>query len=136
MIQAKATSTPNARVYQSGEVAGRLLELGETSKARALFAEGLAHAKQSKDVSFGRRSFTAMLARVDSAGAIELAKQVADERPYGSLALSSVAFGLSWDKPAEADRFQSLYPPDKEPRWLRPVIAWKIATLDPRAHEN
>ncbi len=131
LIQAKATSTPTARVYQSGEVAGRLHELGETLKARALFAEGLEHAKQAKDVSFGRRAFTALLARVDPAGAIELAQQVADEELYGSLALSSVAFGLPWDKPAEADRFLSLYPPDKEPTWLRPVIAWKIATLDP-----
>ncbi len=131
LIQAKAANPPTTRVYQSGEVAGRLLELGETSKARALFAEALAQANQSKDVSFGRRAFTAMLARINPAGAIELAKQVADEELYGALALSSVAFGLPWDKPAEADRFQSLYPPDNNPRWLRPVIAWKIATLDP-----
>jgi Carboxypeptidase regulatory-like domain len=131
LIQAKATIAPSDFVYQVGEVAGRLYELGETAKAQELFAEALARAKQATDVSFKRRSFAALLARVDSPGAIEVAKLLADDGLYGSLIVSSVAFGLPWDKPAEADRFLALYPPDKEPTWLRPVIAWKIATLDP-----
>ncbi len=130
LIQAKATSTPSDFVYHVGEVAGRLFELGEVAKARELFTEALARAKQSKDISIRRRSFAALLARVDSLGAIEVAKLVADEELYGALMVSSVAFGLPWDKPEEADRFLSLYPIENEPHWLEPVITWKIATFD------
>jgi hypothetical protein len=131
LIQAKAASTPSDFINQVGQVAGRLHELGETEKARELFAQALDRAKQSKNVSAQQRSFAALLARVDTAGAIEVAKLVADEEPFGALLVSSVAFGLPWDKPAEADRFLSVYPPGKKPQWLDPVIAWKIATLDP-----
>ena len=81
-------------------------------------------------MSFRRRSFAALLARVDSPGAIELAKLIGDEELYGPLMVSSVAFGLPWDKPEEADRFLSVYPIGKEPPWLEPAITWKIATLD------
>jgi carboxypeptidase family protein len=130
-VQAKATSTPSDHVYQLGEVAGRLLELGEIDKAKELFAEGLRHAKQFKDVSFKRRSFAALLARVDLPGAMELAKQLAGEELYGRMIVSSIAFGLAWDKAAEADLFLSQYPPDGTSHWLTPVIAWKIASLDP-----
>ena len=44
---------------------------------------------------------------------------------------SSVAFGVPWDKPADAERFLASFPPEKRPHWVSPVIAWKIATLDP-----
>jgi hypothetical protein len=131
LIQAKAASTPSDFIYHVGEVAGRLHELGETERARELFVQALSRAKQSKDVSFRRRAFAALLARVDTVGAIEVAKVIADEELYGRLMVSSVAFGLPWDKPAEADRFLSLYPPEKDPQWLTPAIAWRIATLDP-----
>jgi hypothetical protein len=47
------------------------------------------------------------------------------------LILSSVAFGLPWDKPALADKFVSEYPLEKGRNWLTPTVAWKIATLDP-----
>jgi Carboxypeptidase regulatory-like domain len=130
VIQAKAAKTPNDFVYQVGEVAGRLYELGETEKAKGLFALALARGKQSEDVSFKRRSFAALLARVDSAGAIKIGNLVTDER-YHALMVHSIAFGLPWDKPGEADRFLSVYPPGKKPQWLTPVITWKIATLDP-----
>jgi Carboxypeptidase regulatory-like domain len=131
LIQATAASTPSDFIYQVGEVAGRLNELGATEKAQELFAEALSRAKQSKDVTFRQRSFATLLARVDLPGAIEVAKLVAGEELYGPLMVSSVAFGLPWEKPAAADQFLNIYPPDKDPHWLRPVITWKIATLDP-----
>ena len=111
LIQAKAANSPADFVYHVGEVAGRLLELGEIKKAKQLFAEGVRHARDFKDVSFKRRSFAALLARIDLPGALEMAKQLADDEPYGSLMVSSVAFGLPWNKPVEAERFLSLYPP-------------------------
>ena len=43
---------------------------------------------------------------------------------------SSVAFGLPWDKPAEADG-SSAFSRRKGTALVSPVIAWKIATLDP-----
>ena len=131
-VQARATSTPTSHIYQLGEVAGRLLELGEIDKAKELFAEGLRQAKEFTDVSFNRRSFAAFLARVDLPGAMELARQLAGEPMYGQLILSSVAFGLPWDRPAEAERFVNQYPPERAPHWLSPTVTWKIATLDPK----
>ena len=131
-VQARATSTPSDHVHQLGEVAGRLLELGEINKAKELFAEGLRHAKTFNDVSFKRRSFAALLARVNLSGAMELAKQLAGSELYEELILSSIAFGLRWDQPAEVERFLSQYPPETAGRWLRPTVTWKIATLDPR----
>ncbi len=46
--------------------------------------------------------------------------------------LSSIAFGLPWDQPAQAERFLSEHPPDKGRSWLTPTVTWKIATLDPK----
>ena len=131
LIQARVVNTPSDFVYQMGEVAGRFYELGETEKAKQLFALGLARARQDPDVSFKRRSFAALLARVDLPVAMELAKQVGDG-PYGAMILPSIAFGLRWDNPAEAHRFWREYPPEKQPQWLIPVITWKVATLDPK----
>ncbi len=130
-VSARATSTPSDHVYALGEVAGRLLELGEVDKAKALFAEGLRHAKEFEDVGSQRRSFVALLARVDLPGAMELAKRVGDG-PYRTMIFSSLAFGLPWDKPAEAHRFWREYPPEGGTRWLSPTITWKVATLDPK----
>ena len=76
-----------------------------------------------------------LLARVDLPGVIELAKQLSGERGYESMMIQSIAFGLPWDKPAEAERFLSLYPPEKKPHWLTPVITWKIATFDAASTE-
>jgi Carboxypeptidase regulatory-like domain len=130
-IQAKATTDPSDRVYQLGQVASRLYELGEVDKAKALCAEGLRRAKESNDQSFRRRSFLALLARLDLPAALDLARPHAQERPYGSLMIGSIAFGLAWDNPAEAQRFLSQYPPEHARDWLTPTVTWKIATLDP-----
>ena len=126
LIQAKAASEPDGFAYRVGDVAGRFFELGETGKAKELFALALARAKQTDVVTFQRMSFAALLARVDSSGALELAKTGA----AGGRLVPSIAFGLPWDRPAEANRFLSLYPPEKKPQWLTPVITWRIATLD------
>ncbi len=54
-VQARAAAEPSDRVRQSGEVAARLLEIGETDQAKELFAEGLRLAKEVKDVSGSAR---------------------------------------------------------------------------------
>jgi Carboxypeptidase regulatory-like domain len=131
LFQAKATSTPSDHVYQLGELAGRLLELGEIQKAKEVFAEGLRRAKQFKESSSRRGSFAGLLARVDLPGAMELARQLAGDERYGNMIVSSIAFGLPWDKPADANLFLSHYPLESATHWLTPVIAWKIASLDP-----
>ena len=83
----QGTSTPIEPAYQSGEVAGRLHELGETEKARSPLRRGPRARKAVQGcVVRTKPAFTAMLARVDSAGAIEMAKQVAGEELYGPLA--------------------------------------------------
>ena len=53
LVHAKAASTPSERVSRSGDVAVRLLELGEVEKAKTIFAEGLSQAKGFKDTSVG-----------------------------------------------------------------------------------
>jgi hypothetical protein len=131
-VQAHATTEPADRIFQLGEIAVRLLELGEIEKARELFADGRRRAMEFPDRSFKRRSFAALLARVDSPGALALAKALSGEKVYGDLIAESVAFGLAWGDPAEAERFLSQYPLDKRHAWLRPLITWKVAAADPR----
>ncbi len=130
-VSARATSMPSDHVYALGEVAGRLLELGEVDKAKALFAEAVRLAIEFKDESLRRASFTGLLARADLPGAMDLARQAGDGR-YSAFALQSIAFGLPWDKPAEAHRFWREHPPAGGTRWLTPTVTWKVATLDPR----
>ncbi len=79
----------------------------------------------------GAASFAGLLARVDLPGAMDLAKQAGDGR-YAAAALHSIAFGLAWDKPAEAQQFLKEYPPGKGASWLTPKVTWKVATLDPK----
>jgi hypothetical protein len=130
-VQARATSTPSDHVNALGKVAARLLELGKSDEAKALFAEGLRNAKKFKDESFQRAAFAGLLARADLPGAMDLARQASGGR-YAVAHLDSIAFGLSWDKPAEVEQFLKEYPPGKDAGWLTPKVTWNVATLDPR----
>ena len=85
----------------------------------------------NKVLDFHQKELAAYLARVDLPGAIELAQGLAGERLAGEMIVSSIAFGLPWDKSAEAELFLSRYPPEEAWRWLAHTVTWKIATLAP-----
>jgi hypothetical protein len=102
-LQARAAALSSNKLFQMGEVAERWLELGESDKARALFAEGrkLVEAlPPQKRTDAG--SFQAHLARVEPDAAMSLIKDVGPmrwrQRIYGNIAIR-----LAFEHPAEAE---------------------------------
>ena len=117
-----------------GEVAERWLELGETEKARALFAEGrklVETLPPQKRTDAG--SFLAHLARVEPAVPLALIEDVGPtrwrERTYGNIAIR-----LAFEHPAEAEAVLNRI---EEPIWRifgAPRICRRLARKDwPRA---
>ena len=104
---------------------------GRGREGQGDLCRGPLQAKGFEDTSVGRRMFAAFLARVDPKGAIELAKQLGGAELAGAMIISSVAFGIPWDKPAAADAFLNEYAAEKAGDWVTPTIIWKIASLDP-----
>jgi hypothetical protein len=129
-VHARGVSDPTERLYQLGEVGARWVELGETVKAEAIFAQGAAHANQFPDTSRWRGSFIGALARVDLAAALVLAKPLAGTA-YGLGTAGSIAWGLAWGNPSQVEQFLAQYPIERAQDWLVPAVTWKIATLDP-----
>jgi hypothetical protein len=78
-LQAKAATKLDDRLWQTGEVAERLFELGETAKARSLFEDGKALAEAMADkTSLIRGLFGARLARIDPAAGLAMIEEIKD----------------------------------------------------------
>jgi hypothetical protein len=103
-LQARAATDVPERLWQTGEVAERLYELGEADRARALFAEGKALAEAMADkTALIRGLFAARLARVDLPAALAMIGQLKDpERRQEYLA--AAAWRVATVDPAEAER--------------------------------
>ena len=131
LLQARTAADRADRVFQIGEVAERWYEMGETEKARALFAEGLQIAGQmTEKTEFRRGGFAARLARVDLPAALAIAKDFDGTRSQGRI-FGGIAFRLIDQNPAEAERVWNqtkgktrLVPQD-------PTLCWKMAAVDP-----
>lgn len=103
-LQAKAATRVQDRLWQTGEVAERLYELGEVDKARSLFAEGrgLADAMADK-ADLTRGLFAARLARVDLPAALAMIDQLKDKDRRLTY-LGAAAWRVATVNPAEAER--------------------------------
>ncbi len=102
-LQARAAALSSNKLFQMGEVAERWLEMGESDKARALFAEGrklVETLPPQKRTDAG--SFQSHLARVEPDAALSLIKDVGTmqwrQRTYGNIAIR-----LAFEHPAESE---------------------------------
>jgi hypothetical protein len=129
-IHAGAAIDPSDRMRQLGDVAVRLQEVGETERAKALFAEGDRLAHEFKSQSLWANAFPGRLARVDLPEALKLAKSRMGDRLYVRI-VSGIAFNLAWDQPAQVRQFLDQCPVETARDWLIPAVTWKIATCDP-----
>lgn len=105
LLPARAVPRPVSRLGLLSDIAERLLELGETGRAKALFAEGQEIAKMLPPVaSSSARSRLAMrLARADLPAALALIETIADPSDW-VLALGNAAARLAASDPAAAER--------------------------------
>jgi hypothetical protein len=103
-LQARAATDVRIRLWQTGEVAARLYELGEADRARALFAEGKGLAEAMADKADPIRGvFGARLARVDLPAALAMIGQLTDPERRQEY-LGTAAWRVATVDPAEAER--------------------------------
>jgi hypothetical protein len=107
LVAVRAEREPNYRVWQLGEAAELLLDLGEADQAKAVFAEGLPLARQLDPLNPRSMEclgfFASRLARVDLPSALDLLKvEKQDELPVRQL--GNIAARIAASQPAEAER--------------------------------
>jgi hypothetical protein len=108
-LDARATNDPVRRLRLIGYTAERLHDLGETAKARALFAEGLKIANELPDKTEVQRGhFAGQLVLVDRPAAMAIAREFEPLSPRQRGALMHLADRLMDTDPAEAERFWKL----------------------------
>ena len=120
------------RLYDIGEVAERWFELGETAKAKALFAEGQRLADQVPNKTDPvRGNFAARLARVDLPAALAIAREfpASPAIPRMGFSVTSPFIWLRTTPRAEGV-LRDLHPENGQD-WLPPAVAWKMASVDP-----
>jgi hypothetical protein len=103
VLQARASTNMQEKLFQMGEVAERWYELGEVERARALFAEARAVADQfanKSDPILGH--FAARLSHVDLPGALRIAEGIADQERRED-ALGNIAARIAAESPAEVE---------------------------------
>jgi hypothetical protein len=133
-LDAKAVADPTGRLYRMSHVAERWLELGEREKAQKLFAEEFKLVKQIANAPRPamKGPIAAFLAPFDLPAAMSIATGFPADGTYTRNGiLRYIAFGLAADNPAEAERVLRQIPPDPRRDWLHPMIARKMATVDP-----
>ncbi len=129
--QARITAHQTDRLARLGDVALRLSELGQTDKAKTLFAEGLKIATPLTDkTDFKRGIFAARLALVDLSAAEKLACDFKGHRSEARI-LGNMAFVLAETKPDEAERLWRQTAGKQRLGFMDSVIAWKLGAVDP-----
>ena len=106
LVNARAIKEPELRLIFQGQIAGRLLDLGETERATKILREGQKVAgelSRSALGGFGRGAFAEELSRIDVPAALALVEGLDDknefDRHHGNLAQR-----LAATQPAEAER--------------------------------
>jgi hypothetical protein len=138
LLHTRAETDPSARVEELGLIGYRLLDLGETDRGTKVLQEGqrLAYTLpkynsllRRSDGVHARGRFAAKLARIDAAGAFELAEGFGD--PYDNWYVGGVALGLADRDPEAAERALAKMP-RKEMRAERIVrVVRRMAAKDP-----
>ena len=129
--QARITADQSDRLKEMGDVAVRWLELGQSDKAKDLFAEALKIASQFTDkTDFQRGMFAARLARADLPAAEAIAgdfKGASNEaRIVGNMALA-----LAETNPAQAERLWRETAGKRRLHMMDSILCWKLAGVDP-----
>ena len=116
LVNARAIKEPELRLIFEGQIAGRLLDLGETDRATKILREGQKVAgelSRSALGGFGRGAFAEVLSRIDVPTALALVEGLDDknefDRHHGNLAQR-----LAATQPAEAERVWQMV---KQPLW-------------------
>ena len=106
LVNARAIKEPELRLIFEGQIAGRLLDLGETDRATKILREGQKIAgelSRSALGGFGRGAFAEELSRIDVPAVLALVEGLDDknefDRHHGNLAQR-----LAATQPAEAER--------------------------------
>lgn len=104
LLAARAEPEPKLRLWQLGEAAELLLDLGETEKAKAVFAEGLPIAqKPGPDAAEFVGYFASRLGRVDLSAALALLGGVERAESH-VLPIGNLAARIAASNPPEAER--------------------------------
>ena len=104
LLSARAEPEPKWKVWQLGEAAELLLDLGETDRARAIFAEGRPIAERLKAENSGIVGlFASRLGRIDLAAALALLGGL-DQAKDHVLPIGNLAARIAATNPAEAER--------------------------------
>ncbi len=104
LLSARAEPVPKWRVWQLGEAAELLLDVGETDRARAIFAEGRPIAERLGPDAIGIVGyFASRLGRVDLPAALALLGGV-DQAESHVVAIGNLAARIAAINPAEAER--------------------------------
>ncbi|MGC8641542.1 MAG: carboxypeptidase-like regulatory domain-containing protein, partial [Isosphaeraceae bacterium] len=107
LLAARAETEPRLKVWQLGEAAELLLDIGEIDRARAVFAEGRPIAKQlGPDAIEFVGYFASRLARVDLAAGLELLGGM-DQAMTHVRQIGNLAARIAASKPAEAEQILS-----------------------------
>src|SRR5262249_13883298 len=92
-VQAQGAKEPQFRLAAIGQVADRLLELGETERATKLLREGQSVAGELPNAAwagYAKGAFAEELAQIDLKAALELCKDLSDayeyDRHHGNIA--------------------------------------------------
>ena len=129
--QARITVDQSERLTEMGDVAERWLELGQSDKARALFAEALKIASQFTDkTDFQRGMFAARLARVDLPAAEAIARDFKGASGETRI-LGNMALALAETNPAEAERLWRQTAGKRRLGKMDPILCWKLGGVDP-----
>ena len=106
LVHARGIKDPPIRLIFEGQIAGRLLELGDTDRATKILRDGQAVARELAPAAlsgFGRGAFAEDLARIDLPAALELTRGLTDEQEFDRHH-GNIAHRVAADKPADAER--------------------------------
>lgn len=138
LLYSRADDDPLRRLDGLGYVARRLLEMGEKEEGTRLLREGQKYAaglpaptkaNRRGNGPHARGRFAAKLARIDTAGALELVDGF--DYPYHDWYFGGVALGLAERDPAEAERVLGQLQADGLRNSYLPRLAGRLAARDP-----
>ena len=110
----------------------RLNELGQTGKAKALFAEGLKIGTPPSDkAEYKLGVFAARLALVDLPAAEKLARDFKGDRSEARI-VDNMAFVLAQSRPDDAERlWRQIATSGRSAAIMDGIVGWKLAAVDP-----
>ncbi len=103
LLSARAEPEPKWKVWQLGEAAELMLDLGETDRAKAIFAEGRPIAERLGPDAVGVGYFASRLGRVDLPAALALLGGI-DRSENHVRHIGNLAARIAATNPAEAER--------------------------------